>query len=245
VAGTKRVTGLLVASLTTAVLASACGADLQAHTQDMVPAIPGINASTEDHTLGVRNLLFRYSGPEGYRVGSTAPLEVRVFNNNPTPAKLTCVKVATGAGVVTLVGSATPTGTPSATPTATPTAAPTPSASGTRSASPNGKSSATPSPSASASTAPVPAGPPSVPACGAAFSVDLAPFGFALLTASTGRYLAVSGFNHDLIPGDPKLGLTFTFDSGGTTQTVTTEAVPIGVPLSPLPRIPGNPSEEK
>jgi hypothetical protein len=71
------------------------------------------------------------------------------------------------------------------------------------------------------------------------------PFGFALLTIGTGRYLAVSGFDHDLIPGDPQLSLTFTFDNGGKAQTITTEAVPIGVPLSPLPRVPGNPSEEK
>jgi len=259
VAGTKSVAGRLVASLATAVLASGCGAGLDAHTREIVPPVPGVNADSADHLLGVRDLHVRYNGPQGYRPGSTIPLEVRLFNEHENKVSLTCVKVTNGTGAVALVGGAA---TPSATPTAPPSASPSPAspgpASASATASPNGKKaagSATPTPavppSTPSATSAAPSAAPSTPACGAGFSLALPPFGFAVLSPETGRYLAVSGLDRELrpgdaglgpspSPGDAGLGLTFAFDDG---TTITVEQVPLGMPLSPLPRIPGDISE--
>lgn len=249
-AGSKSVAALLAASLATVALVSGCGADLNAHTTEMVPAIPGINVDSADHQLGVRDLLVSYNGPQGYPPGSVAPLLVRVFNDYPTAVTLTCVKVANAPGTVSVVGGTTPTPTTVPPVTATPTttangkkpsgsASPAPTNATPTSAAPTSAASASSTPAAT----PTPTGPAQAPACGGSFSVSLAPFGFALLVPEAGKYLVVSGLNRELKPGDPWLNLTFTFDNGTTTTTMTAERVPVGVPLSPLPRISGNRSE--
>jgi hypothetical protein len=74
--------------------------------------------------------------------------------------------------------------------------------------------------------------------------VVLPAFGFVRLVPDAGRYLVVSGFQKDLRPGDPWLGLTLTFDNDPG-KTITIDRVPVGLPLSPPPRIPGNPSGER
>jgi len=239
VAGLKTVAAL-AASVATMVLAAGCGADLNAHTQQMVPAIPGVNADSSDHLVGVRDTLFAYGDPKGYPAGGTAPLQVYVFNNDSKPAKLTCVRPANSAATVVLVD---PNVTPSpAPPPPSVPASPSVSASARASARPSAPPAATPSAAPTATAGPV--GPLTRPACGASFSVALPQFGYAKLAQGSGRYLAVTGAERDLRPGDPWLDLTFTFTSAdGTVRTVTAHLVPVGSPLSAPPRIPGASSE--
>jgi hypothetical protein len=237
----RTVAALVAASVATAVMTTGCAAGPGAPTEHMVPAIPGVNADSDvgDPKVAVRDLQIAYNGPRGYPAGSTAPLQLRVFSSFVNPVRLTCVRVEGAAGTVVLVGGPVP--TPSATPA---TSSPAPSS---PPASPSGKKpTATPTagaaatPTAAPTTPPAPAGQPKAPACGGSFAVTVPPAGYALLVPNGSPYLAVTGLSHDLVPGDPSLSLTFTFDNG---KTITANKVPIAVPLSPAPRLTGEKPE--
>src|SRR5262249_38095019 len=57
-----------------------CGTGVHSQTSNMVAAVPGYN-TTGDTRVGVRNALLTYSGAQGYKAGSEAPVELRLFNN--------------------------------------------------------------------------------------------------------------------------------------------------------------------
>src|SRR5262245_48265372 len=63
-----------------AVALSACSAGQVAETALKKPSNSGVNASTADNSVAIRNLQVVYNGPEGYESGANAPLEMAIFN---------------------------------------------------------------------------------------------------------------------------------------------------------------------
>src|SRR5262245_50036477 len=105
---------LLIAG-TALVTATACGAGISTQTANQVAAVPGANADAA--TISLRGVMVAYNGPQGYPIGGSAPLLVRIFNNGSTTARLTGVSAPGSAARVELV---TDTGPPPAEETATP-----------------------------------------------------------------------------------------------------------------------------
>src|ERR1051325_149263 len=68
-----------------AIALSGCSAGQVAETALKRPSVPGVNAETADRSVAVRNLHVAYNGPEGYKAGDTAPLEVSLVNQTETP----------------------------------------------------------------------------------------------------------------------------------------------------------------
>src|SRR3954471_8585426 len=90
---------------------SGCGAGQISQTDKMVPPVPGVDVNSADGKVSLRNLMIKYNGPEGYRVGGTAPLIVVVVNNDPGAAITLSGATASTAdgkplGTVTLTGGA-------------------------------------------------------------------------------------------------------------------------------------------
>ena len=201
----------------------ACSSGLLTQTGQQVAAVPGVNADAgPDGELSLRNVLITYNGPGGYRQGGSAPLEVRIFNDGETPAKLTRVTAPGAAQRVVLVGATGATQPPQVT-TSPPAASPTAEAT----ASP---ASGSPSPDSTPDiNPPVPTGPTGQ----ASFSIEIAPASFVVLTPRQGQYLQLVGLTRELLPG-ASVPVAFTFGNG--TSVTVNMLVPMGVPTSPLPR---------
>jgi hypothetical protein len=124
---------LAVCALSAAVLTglSACSAGQIAQTSQEVAAVSGSNVNCciapSGGPIALRDLLVAYNGLQGYPVGGSAPLVVRVFNNGPLTVKLVKVTAPNWARSVVLVGGSQPTpAPPTATASGTRAAAPTP-----------------------------------------------------------------------------------------------------------------------
>ncbi len=205
----RRPSALLTLAVAAAIgLLAGCSAGQSAQTAAIVAAVPGVNADSPDKLISLRDVLVIYKA-HGYAKGESAPLSVRVFNND-TAKPVTLIGVTSDKGKVVLLSGA-------------PSSGPAPA---TTSRAPSASTSATPSTSSSASAAPADA---------ARISVRTKPASYSLLVPGTGagQYLAVSGLLDTLLPGQ-SLKLTFAFDSG---TTITIE-VPMGLPESALPRSP-------
>src|SRR5689334_13765389 len=82
--GTRRVT-LAAGVATVAVIALAgCSAGQVAETALLKTPISGLNTSSPDGSLQIRNLQVIYNSPEGYPANGQAPLEVALFNQTTT-----------------------------------------------------------------------------------------------------------------------------------------------------------------
>jgi hypothetical protein len=220
------------AAVAAGLLLAGCGAGQVTQTENQQPPINGVNVDSDDHLILLRNLAIEYQGPEGYESGSSAPIQVRIINQNETPIRL--VAVTSEAGSVVLAGpsavpssapapatsSASPSGGP-ASPSASQSGSPAPSASGSVSASP----SAPPSPTAS----PSPSGPP----VNRQINIEIPSRGMVILDPTGSRYLLLTGLREELRPGQSVM-MTFRFDNAKEIEA----SVPIAVPLSPLPRSP-------
>lgn len=89
---------VIVAIAAAAALALAgCGTGINSQTSHEVAAVPGYN-TTGDSRVGVRNALLTYPGPQGYKAGSDATIEMRLFNNTDDPVR---VKITSSDGTVT------------------------------------------------------------------------------------------------------------------------------------------------
>jgi len=198
---------LLVLAVTTAALVSGCSSGQIAQTANIVAAVPGASVDSPDGRISLRDLVVSYKAG-GYAKGQSAPLAVRIFNNDNTKP-LTLTAVTADKGKVLLV-SAGPSSAPSTVP-ATPS-----------------RLAGSPSSSAPAATSPTRAA-----AGGERISVLVPTGGYVVLVPGSGEYLAVTGLTGQLLPGQ-SIKVTFAFDNG-TTLTV---AVPVGPPESPLPRSP-------
>lgn len=233
------------ATMVAGLVLSGCGAGQVTQTENQNPPISGVDVSSEDGTVQLRNVALQYSGPEGYETGQAVPLQVRIFNQNRDVIRL--VGVTSDAGAVVLAGRGVTAPAPSAPPTsaspsASGSASGAPSASGSVSGSPaasgsvSGSASASGSPSASASASATPSGPPTNPT----IDVEVPVRGIAVLDPSLGRYLQITGLSEELKPGDT-VEVTFRFSNGVSITT----PVPIAVPYSPPPRSPLNFEEDE
>jgi len=193
---------------------SACSVGQLTQTSNQVPPITGVNATSEDGSIALRNVQVAYSGLRGYARGASAPLVVRIFNDGQGPVKLVRV-TAEGAQRVVLSGGAA--ATPSPEPAASPTSGP--SASPAASGSPPAPS-RTPAPS------------PTQPAGQSTFlAIEIAPSSFVALVPGQGQYLQLVGLTAPLTPGQ-SVPMTFGFDNNIEINLT----VPFGMPTAPGPR---------
>jgi hypothetical protein len=220
-------TALRAALMATAALGvgllSACGSGQITQTDNQVASVPGINLSSADGKLAVRDAVVAYA--DQYKTGATVPLSVRLFNNAEQSVKLT--GATSDNGSIVLVGGPQPSSAPSPIPTS---AAPTVTPSGSKK----------PSGSASPSESPTPAAPPKPASAGSSqIAVEIPVAGLAVLSKDGGdTYLAV-----DKLTGAPLLAggalknvvLTFTYADGKTT-TITLPDLPMTPPATPLPK---------
>lgn len=211
--------GLAVAALTL----MGCSAGQHTATAEKVSAVPGINLDAGP--AGLRNALVAFNG-KGYPTGSDVPLVVRLFNNGSTPLTLTGV-TTTSAKEVRLMGG------PAPSPTVT-RPAPGESASARASADASANANASASASASASPSPTVSTPPGT----ARIALDIPAYGYLDLVPGSGRqYLALSGLNRAIAPGD-LVKVAFSFKTAdGQVLTMDDVTLPMAPPLSPEPRV--------
>jgi len=109
-------------------LASGCSAGQITQTDEIVPAVPGVNVQTPipGGQLAVRNAYVVYPGTQGYAAGSRAILSLRLFNNSPNPVRLR--GGTSDFGTVTLGSAAAASPSPAAAASPTPTASARPTA---------------------------------------------------------------------------------------------------------------------
>jgi hypothetical protein len=184
------------AALVSVGLASACGAGQLAATSRIVPAVPGggvavavpnpPNPQNPDSQVQVEDAVVVYSS-NGYPMGGTAPLAMRVFNQTDSPITIAPGSVQllstqpgtarTNAGTLTWAVAAS-----------------------TQSVAPSGPASA-PAPSGSAS-APASAAPSATAAAAAAPPLTIAPGSFVILDPSQSQYLVVTGLTSLVTSGN-------------------------------------------
>jgi hypothetical protein len=204
-------------------LLSACGSGQITQTDNQVAAVPGINLSSADGKIAVRDAVVTYA--DQYKTGATVPLSVRLFNNAEQSVKLT--GVTSDSGSIVLVGGPKPSSAPSPTPTS---AAPTVTPSGSKK----------PSGSASPSESPTPTAPPSPVSAGSSqIAVEIPPAGLAVLSKDSGdTYLAVDKLTGaPLLAGGSLKNVVFTFTyADGKTTTITLPNLPMTPPSTALPK---------
>jgi len=83
----KRSITLTVAALAAFALAG-CGTGVKSQTAHEVSAVPGYNVTNNEGTVGVRNALLAYPGKDGYKAGSDATVEMRLFNDTGSPVQV-------------------------------------------------------------------------------------------------------------------------------------------------------------
>jgi hypothetical protein len=228
---------VLAASGALAVVLSGCGAGQVTQTENQQPPVDGVNAASDDGTILLRNAAFAYPGPDGYRVGGTAPLRLRLLNKGDRAVRL--VAVDSEGGTVTLAaggsgapsaagGSAAPSAAGGSAAPSAAAASPRATAPSTRTPSPG--STATPSPGSTATPSPGASAGPSAPA---PLAVNLATGELVALDPTSPQYLQLGPLKRDLRSGD-RIRLIFRFDSGAVIDV----DAPVAVPTSPLPRTP-------
>lgn len=223
--GTRRV-AMAVGVATVAVIGVAgCSAGQVAETAILQPAVSGLNVTSPDGSLLVRNLQVVYNSPTGYKAGETAPIEGSLFNQTESP--------------ITVLISSTP--PPNATQTVV--TARQIGVSGGASASASAAASE-PSPSASQ---PSPSASEPSPSESAA-APELQPARFTIPPHSGQSFmpgdpqeLQAVGLSGDLSSG---AALAVTIESSATSQPLALLA-PVAVPLSPGPRAPGASDESE
>jgi hypothetical protein len=232
---TTGVAALLIAPATALAMMSGCSAGQVSQTDDMVAPVPGLSVDSADGKVSLRNVMIKYAGPDGYRVGGTAPLIAALINNDPSAAiTLSGATAATRdgkpLGTVTLAGGAAdiegnpPPGQPGAATSAS--ARPSTSATASAGASASASASARPSGSAEPSGSTEPVAPPVAP-----LNLKIPADSFARLSPESGAYLAITGLTQKLVPGDTAY-LTFTVDGKEPIKA----PVPFETPFSPPPR---------
>jgi hypothetical protein len=212
------------AAMATALLASGCSAGQVAETAAKVPSVPGASGevSVDGGSFSVRNATVVYHDG-GYKADADAPLDLHIFND--TDEAVTVTVTSPDAKSVTLAAGAKGTPSPSVSPSASPS--PTPSATPSATATPSGAPTATPSGEPTPSAEPTPAAePPAEPV-----RLEIAAGSFAALTASGQQFVQLIGLSEELKAGET-VQVVFDFGNGAKL----TLAVPIGVPLTPVPR---------
>ncbi|MEU8815971.1 hypothetical protein [Actinoplanes sp. NPDC048796] len=232
--GTRRV-ALAAGVATVAVMAlTGCSAGQVAETAILKTPISGLNTSSPDGRLEIRNLQVVYKSPEGYAAGETAQLELSLYNTTTSSIQVS-ISSAPAQGTTNNVVSARQIGLTGGAAAASPGPAPEPSGSRpSQDEQPGGV------PSADAS-APSPASGtvPSAPSEQEQQQVEPAQITIPALSSATflpedeQKVLAV-GLSDKLAPGT---SLALTFEVSGVSQPLQVQA-PFQVPLSPASRGP-------
>ena len=253
-----------VATVTAAAL-TACGTGQVAETALKNASVYGVNTENSDASVLIRGLAVQYNSPTGYAAGSSAPLELNLYNetkvpvtvliSSQPPARTDEKARIVAARAVNLFGAA---------PTAASSAIPEPS--GSRpAATPDTETSdnaAQPSADASGPSGEAPSAQPSgtqpsgtqpsaTPAAGNGrpARIEIAPLGSAIFRPGDDQTLQVVGLTDRLLPGT-SVNLVFEFSNG--TDPLVVQA-PMAIPLTPASRAPGisgensgeqNPGEE-
>ena len=238
--GTRRAAVVAGVATVAAVALTGCSAGQVAETALKRPSVPGVNATTADGSVTVRNLSIAYPGPQGYPAGSSAPIEVTM--SNETSAEIV-VNVSTRppenaapeAGVVSgrLVGLV---GGESAQPSpAQPSVAPEPS--GSRpAATPDSDTPDNVEPSAGAPSVPVQPSVSPAPEAGAQPArITIPAYGSVSFLPGDEQQLQVFGLTARALPA-MAVNLVFEFSNGAPALVL---QAPVAVPLSPAPREPG------
>jgi copper(I)-binding protein len=200
---------------------SACSSGLITQTSNQVAAVPGANAyAGPNGEVALLGVMIAYSGPQGYPIGSNAPLIVRIFNNGRTAVRLVGASAAGAARVEKVTDNAAPPAQQTPEPTASAEASADPSA----------------SPSADSSGSPAPSAEPTQPPAtgGASLDVQVPPSEYKLLVPGTGAYLQLTDLTAALTPG-ATVRVTFELEIG--TEKATVEmVVPVAPPETPVQR---------
>ena len=223
----------LAAGLATVAAAtlSACSAGQVAETSLKRPSNAGVNATTADNSVTIRNLQVVYNGPQGYAAGENAPIEVAIFNRTKQPLIVNVSSTppeADGRQVISArqVGLTGGTTAPSSA-----AAAPEPSGSRSAATADTDTPENIPSPDASASAA----GPAASAAPTASLEparITIKPLGFVSFLPGDKESLVAAGLSDRLVSGR-SVNLTFEFSNGAAPLVL---QAPVGVPLSPAPR---------
>lgn len=236
--GHRRVAQAVGVAAVAALALTGCSSGQIAETALKRSSVPGVNATTSDRSVGIRNLHIAYNGPEGYQSGASAPLEVSLYNQTAAPITVTISSrplagAAEQEGVITArqigVTGSTP---PGATGAAVSEAAPEPS--GSRPPATPDTNSPDNVPSPSAEVAPEPS---VTPAPGGSTAVQparitLQPFGSEIFLASDPQQLLAVGLSDRLLPAQ-SVNLVFEFSNGAEPLEL---QAGVTVPLSPAPR---------
>jgi hypothetical protein len=230
------VAGLAAAA---AVAFAGCSAGQVAETSLKRPSNQGVNEENSNNTVAIRNLSVVYNGTEGYAAGDSAPLQGGLYNETTQPITVLVSSRPPDAALGKEVVYATNVVLAGAQPSAPSTAIPEPS--GSRPAAvpetSNGPTGSVETPTASPSpTASEAAGKGTTPA-----RIVLSPLGYANFQPGDAESLQVQGLSAQLRPG-MSVNLIFEFSNGAAPLTL---QAPVGIPLSPAPREPVNPSENQ
>jgi hypothetical protein len=208
---------------------SACGSGQITQTNTQVASVPGINSSSADGKIVVRDATVVFA--DQYKAGATVPLNVRLFNNAKQSVKLT--GATSDNGPIVLVGGKSTAAAAAPSPSATSSSS-SPSPSVTGSKKPSGSASPSESPS---SESPKPS-PTPTPAGSSTIAVEIPVAGYVVLSKENDTYLAVDKLTGEALrPGTAlkNVVLTFTYADGSTT-TLTLPELPVTPPLTALPK---------
>ena len=214
-----------------------CSAGQVAETAQINPAISGLDTQTPDGSLLIRNLQVLYTGTAGYPAGSTAPLQVSLFNETgqamtvqissaPAPGSVSARQIGLTGGAAAASPSANP--EPSG---SRPASDPNPQA--TEVIDPSGEPTTPPAPGAS--VVPDPSLEPAQPA-----RITIPARSSATFQPDTDQKLLAIGLSEQLRPG---MSLSLVVETGTTAPPLTVLA-PMEIPLSPASRGTGIPPEK-
>ena len=198
---------------------SACSAGQITQTDNQVAAVPGINASSADGKIKLRNVMVVYAAK--VPAEHDDPAGPAAGQRRPQVARLTGAVTADGNGQVVLVGGASS------------ASSPTPAAS--RRPRPRGRPRPRRSASPAGSASPSPAASPSPTGVGSAqLNVEVPGTQLIVLSPSQdgASYLAITGRSSELVPGQT-VGVNFTFTYADGSTTTLSADLPVGTPLSP------------
>jgi hypothetical protein len=240
--GTRRAALATGVATLAAIALAGCSAGQVAETSLKNSSVYGVNATSSDQAVFVRNLAVAYNGTTGYAAGADAALQVGIFNQTKEPITVLVSsrpvttsaeqnRVVSARSVALVGGSAT-------TPSAPSTAIPEPSGSRPSDTEDDQNSDQIPTPDPSANPSPgeTPSAQPSNPG-GASrpARIELGPLGAVIFLPQDAEKLMAVGLSDKLIPGQ-SINLVFEFSNGAAPLVL---QAPMAVPLSPASRAPG------
>jgi hypothetical protein len=203
------------AAVTGALLLSGCAAGQIAETAVKSTSINGVNIDAPDGSVSIRNLSVPYPGTDGYPAGSSALIEVGLYNNTnePIAVRISAAAVSDSDNETVLEAAAVVIG---------------------------GSDEAEPSPSPEGSPSPE-ATEEEQADTGREAIIELPANGWALFTADSAEPLRVTGLADALTAGR-SVNLVFEFSDGSAPLVV---PAPVNMPLTPAPRAPAEHDEEE